>query len=256
MSFALSPFSHKKAHNRTLLFGNTLLKNGRHFDYWNQPVNMRMRVCYVDYREAGLCCYLVIHIENLLRQLQLFYFHLCPIITYSPSHRVAGWMNDELKRILKEVVVVWATCYPRICLKGLRKTQKASVRIVGIPNEIRTEYLTNTSIERVTAAASYSTRVGGEDIFRQLCYQGRFSGIRCMSGHRGLLSIVMMNRDVTSQQKYVASILIYLILLTSSSEQFGTFRMQTGTREAAACTPMRYAHFRSSLGYVCLRTGC
>jgi hypothetical protein len=40
---------------------------------------MRMRVCYLDCHEAGLCCYLVIHIENLLRPLQLFYFHLCPI---------------------------------------------------------------------------------------------------------------------------------------------------------------------------------
>jgi hypothetical protein len=37
---------------------------------------MRMRVCYLDCHEAGLCCYLVIHIENLLRQLQLFCFYL------------------------------------------------------------------------------------------------------------------------------------------------------------------------------------
>jgi hypothetical protein len=35
-----------------------------------------MRVCYLDCHEAGLCCYLVVHIENLLRQLKLFYFHL------------------------------------------------------------------------------------------------------------------------------------------------------------------------------------
>jgi hypothetical protein len=40
---------------------------------------MNMRVCYLDCHEAGLCCYLVIHIENLLRPLQLFYFHLWPI---------------------------------------------------------------------------------------------------------------------------------------------------------------------------------
>jgi hypothetical protein len=37
---------------------------------------MCMRVCYLDWHEAGLCCYLVIHIEN---PLQLFYFYLCPI---------------------------------------------------------------------------------------------------------------------------------------------------------------------------------
>jgi hypothetical protein len=46
-------------------------------DYWNQPLNMR--ICYLDCYEAGLCCYLVIYIGNLLSQLQLFYFNLWPI---------------------------------------------------------------------------------------------------------------------------------------------------------------------------------
>jgi hypothetical protein len=32
---------------------------------------MRMRVCYVDCHEIGLCCY----IENLLPSFQLCYFH-------------------------------------------------------------------------------------------------------------------------------------------------------------------------------------
>jgi hypothetical protein len=36
---------------------------------------MRMLVCYLDSHEAGLCCYLVIHIKNLLHSLQPFYFH-------------------------------------------------------------------------------------------------------------------------------------------------------------------------------------
>jgi hypothetical protein len=31
-----------------------------------------MRLRYLGCHEAGLCCYLVIHIENLLRPLQLF----------------------------------------------------------------------------------------------------------------------------------------------------------------------------------------
>jgi hypothetical protein len=35
--------------------------------------------CFLDSHGAGLCCYLVIQIENLLRRLQLFYFHLWPI---------------------------------------------------------------------------------------------------------------------------------------------------------------------------------
>jgi hypothetical protein len=40
---------------------------------------MRMRVCYLVWHYAGLCCYLVTQIENLLRLLQLFCFHLWPI---------------------------------------------------------------------------------------------------------------------------------------------------------------------------------
>jgi hypothetical protein len=46
ISFAWSPSGHKKTHTRTLLFGITFLKHGRHFDYWNQSLNMRMRVCF------------------------------------------------------------------------------------------------------------------------------------------------------------------------------------------------------------------
>jgi hypothetical protein len=68
----------KKKDNRKLLFCSTLFKHGRHFDYWNQPLNMRMRVCYLHCHETGLCCYLVIHIENLLRPLQMFYIHWWP----------------------------------------------------------------------------------------------------------------------------------------------------------------------------------
>jgi hypothetical protein len=69
-------FCPQKTYKRTLLFGN-ILKHDGHFDYWNQPLNMRMLVCYLNCHEAGLCCYLVIHIENLLRPLHLFYSHLC-----------------------------------------------------------------------------------------------------------------------------------------------------------------------------------
>jgi hypothetical protein len=75
----------KKTHNRTLLLGGTLLKHGHHFNYWNQPLNIRMRVCYPDCHEAGQCCYLVIHTENLLRPLQLFYF-IGDLFTDSPSY--------------------------------------------------------------------------------------------------------------------------------------------------------------------------
>jgi hypothetical protein len=46
---------------------------------------MRMRVCYPDCHEAGLCYYyLVIHIENLLRLLQRF-SSICDLFADSPS---------------------------------------------------------------------------------------------------------------------------------------------------------------------------
>jgi hypothetical protein len=41
----------------------------------------------LDCHEAGLCCYLVIHIENLLCPLQLYYFHLWPVYWLS----LVGW---------------------------------------------------------------------------------------------------------------------------------------------------------------------
>jgi hypothetical protein len=58
---------------------------------------LRICVCYLDCHEAGLCCcYLVIHIENLLRPFGLFYFHLWPIYWLSLLLRPqAGWLCQE-----------------------------------------------------------------------------------------------------------------------------------------------------------------
>jgi hypothetical protein len=50
----------KKTHNRTFLFSSILLKHCRHFDCWNQSLNMRMRVCYLEYHEARLFLCLVL----------------------------------------------------------------------------------------------------------------------------------------------------------------------------------------------------
>jgi hypothetical protein len=80
ISCALSHFLVKKA-QKTLLFDSKPIKYGRHFEHWNKILNMRMS--YLDCHEAGLCCYLVIVIENVLRPLQLFYFHLWPIYCLS-----------------------------------------------------------------------------------------------------------------------------------------------------------------------------
>jgi hypothetical protein len=56
---------------------------------------MGMRVCYLDWHEAGLCCYLVIHIGNTLHPLQLFYFHLWPVYWLSLVHRRLSVNNDN-----------------------------------------------------------------------------------------------------------------------------------------------------------------
>jgi hypothetical protein len=80
ISFAFSSFAPppKKAQKHTALRRYTPQTRS---PFWllNQPVNLRMRICYLDCHEAGLCCYLVIHIENLLHPLQLFCFHLWSI---------------------------------------------------------------------------------------------------------------------------------------------------------------------------------
>jgi hypothetical protein len=44
----------QKNRNITLLFGIKLLNHSSHFDYWNQPLNMSIRVCFVDCHEAGI----------------------------------------------------------------------------------------------------------------------------------------------------------------------------------------------------------
>jgi hypothetical protein len=75
ISFALSPFSPQKRTTERCF----LVLHSWSINYWNQPLNMIMCVCYIDCDEAGLCCTLLIHLENLLHPLQLFYFLLRPI---------------------------------------------------------------------------------------------------------------------------------------------------------------------------------
>jgi hypothetical protein len=93
-----------KTHTRTLLFARKLLTHGYHFDYWNQPLSMRMHVCQLDCHEAGVCCYLVIIIENLLHQLQLFYFHL-----WHPNDlRGTVWKDVDRNHLAQDRVLCFA----------------------------------------------------------------------------------------------------------------------------------------------------
>jgi hypothetical protein len=57
---------------------NDALRYFRHFDYWNQPLNMSMRVCYLYCHEAGLCCYLAIRMKPITSVTVVF--HLWPIL--------------------------------------------------------------------------------------------------------------------------------------------------------------------------------
>jgi hypothetical protein len=102
----IESFCPQNTHNKTLLFGRTLLRHVRHVDYWNQALNMRILVCYLHSHKAELYCYLMIRVENLLRSLHLFYFHLWPIywlslvVTFNFSNLVSKITNCSLEPII------------------------------------------------------------------------------------------------------------------------------------------------------------
>jgi hypothetical protein len=63
ISFALSPCIDKKKERATERYSSVVHSSSTVaiLINWNHPLNMRMRVCYLDCHEAGLCCYLVIY---------------------------------------------------------------------------------------------------------------------------------------------------------------------------------------------------
>jgi hypothetical protein len=96
----------KKKQNRTLLCGSTLLKHGRHLDHWNQPLNMRIHICYLDCHEVGLCCCLVTYIKPIVSITAV----LLPFVTHLLTLTRAIAFCWELRR-LEEVsgvcIYVW-----------------------------------------------------------------------------------------------------------------------------------------------------
>jgi hypothetical protein len=99
----IGSFCTQKLHSRMPLFGSTLLKHGCHFDYWNQPLNMSMLVCYLDCHDSGLCCYLVIHIWN------LYVHYICvtsifDLLTEAPSWIQRSAFGKCLCCVLQSVV--------------------------------------------------------------------------------------------------------------------------------------------------------
>jgi hypothetical protein len=67
------------------------------------------RLCH----EAGLCCYLVVHIGNLLRPLQLFYFHLWPTHWLSVVD-----IHSIVKKKTKSAILVNRWCMTVSCSKN------------------------------------------------------------------------------------------------------------------------------------------
>jgi hypothetical protein len=62
---------------------------------------------------------------------------------------------EQSERIWEEVMVAYSRYYPGICLEGLRKTTKTSVRIAGVPSEVQTKSL-SIKAYRVTFGPTYS----------------------------------------------------------------------------------------------------
>jgi hypothetical protein len=67
-------------------------------------------------------------------------------------------INTPLVGIWNELIVAKSRHYPDICLKGLRKIRK-TVRISGVPSEIRTEHLPNTSQAPYRSTILFGVRV-------------------------------------------------------------------------------------------------
>jgi hypothetical protein len=87
---------------------------------------LSMRLWYRDYHETGLCCYLVVHIENLLHPLQLFYLNLWPVYWLRlVCFRMMWWMVNRNGELF-EMKSWWDNLkwYPRVCLDWLRKSKK------------------------------------------------------------------------------------------------------------------------------------
>jgi hypothetical protein len=61
-----------------LLIGIILLKQCRQFGYRKQPLNLRMRACYLDSHENGLRCYLVVHRKPVM-SITAVLLHFLPI---------------------------------------------------------------------------------------------------------------------------------------------------------------------------------
>jgi hypothetical protein len=90
-------FYPQKMYNRMLLFGCTSSSTVAILTTKTSLWTWTCTCTSVDCHEAGLCCYLVIHIENLSScPLQLLYFHLWPV--YWLSLVITESFSEEAKK--------------------------------------------------------------------------------------------------------------------------------------------------------------
>jgi hypothetical protein len=94
----LSPFAHKT--KRTTERCSSVIRSWSTVAIFTTETSLSTRACYLDCHESGLCCYLVVHTENLLRPLQLFHFHLWPIYWLHKLVPICGGFQWQTVHIL------------------------------------------------------------------------------------------------------------------------------------------------------------
>lgn len=82
--------------------------------------------------------------------------------------------DDALERMWKEAYVVWSRYCSGVCLEGLRKPLKSSVRIANIPSEIWTEHFSNTDLELQLQTKQFDSpvvwKIYVENWYSMTCY--------------------------------------------------------------------------------------
>jgi hypothetical protein len=177
-------FCLQKTHDRTLLFISTLLKHGHHFDYGNQPLNMSMRVCYIDCHEVGLCCYLLIRgtvgkFPDWVKKEMMAYlaqFWLSSPSKLSPWERIQ-WFHRFLPRFRSTVEVISLNaveCRVRFSLDVRHCFKTSSLQFHFQFGEKKQNHRGLSSASREDGEPSKLLLVTNSVVFRDVC-EGAFS---------------------------------------------------------------------------------
>jgi hypothetical protein len=98
MSFVLSPFAYKK---RTIQRCSSVIHSSNTVAILNTETR-RMRIWYLDSREAGPCCYVVIYIYIYRKSITSITAVLLPFVTYSLTlPRIYGFIRSPFHQTLR-----------------------------------------------------------------------------------------------------------------------------------------------------------